>query len=288
MMTDIDAAKARLRDRVWQALIRDGAAPSDSYGKIPDFDGAAATADRLAAQPEWANARVVKANPDFAQLPVRARALRDGKLLYMAVPRMATLQPFFALDPAMLAVEPDQAATKEGAARVAPRVSVEDMRPIDLVVCGSVAVNRSGARIGKGAGYSDLEVALLIDGRTGHRGHHDRHARARDAGHRRPDPGGAARLQRGHHRHPVRSDPLREPAAAPQHHLARPDSGKDLRNPRPSCTGQHAGRQPRRRLTCPSGASGTGPTLGRARCADATLRRVSAHRGLGTASLGGD
>ncbi|WP_207394133.1 5-formyltetrahydrofolate cyclo-ligase [Actinomadura formosensis] len=37
------------------------------------------------------------------------------------------------------------------------------MRPIDIVVCGSVAVNRSGARIGKGAGYSDLEVALLIE-----------------------------------------------------------------------------------------------------------------------------
>lgn len=37
------------------------------------------------------------------------------------------------------------------------------MQPIDLVVCGSVAVNRSGSRIGKGAGYSDLEVALLIE-----------------------------------------------------------------------------------------------------------------------------
>lgn len=37
------------------------------------------------------------------------------------------------------------------------------MRPIDVVVCGSVAVNRFGARIGKGAGYSDLEVALLIE-----------------------------------------------------------------------------------------------------------------------------
>ena len=37
------------------------------------------------------------------------------------------------------------------------------MRPIDIVICGSVAVNRSGARIGKGAGYSDLEVALLTE-----------------------------------------------------------------------------------------------------------------------------
>jgi 5-formyltetrahydrofolate cyclo-ligase len=32
-----------------------------------------------------------------------------------------------------------------------------------MVICRSVAVNRSRARIGKGAGYSDLEVALLIE-----------------------------------------------------------------------------------------------------------------------------
>jgi len=35
------------------------------------------------------------------------------------------------------------------------------MRPVDLVICGSVAVNRQGTRLGKGAGYSDIEVALL-------------------------------------------------------------------------------------------------------------------------------
>jgi 5-formyltetrahydrofolate cyclo-ligase len=39
--------------------------------------------------------------------------------------------------------------------------AVADMRPVDIVVCGSVAVNRQGARLGKGAGYSDIEVALL-------------------------------------------------------------------------------------------------------------------------------
>jgi 5-formyltetrahydrofolate cyclo-ligase len=30
-----------------------------------------------------------------------------------------------------------------------------------LVICGSVAVNRDGVRLGKGAGYSDIEIALL-------------------------------------------------------------------------------------------------------------------------------
>jgi 5-formyltetrahydrofolate cyclo-ligase len=37
------------------------------------------------------------------------------------------------------------------------------MRPVDLVVSGSVAVNHQGARLGKGAGYSDIEVALLAE-----------------------------------------------------------------------------------------------------------------------------
>ena len=34
------------------------------------------------------------------------------------------------------------------------------LRNIDLIVCGTVAVNPDGARIGKGGGYSDLEYGL--------------------------------------------------------------------------------------------------------------------------------
>ena len=162
-MTTIDEAKQSVREEVWHRLIDGGGAPADSHGKIPGFYGAEATSVRLAGLDEWQQAATVKANPDWAQRAVRTRALEDGKLLYMAVPRMAGLRPFHLLDPATLAIPADEAAEKKGAAQVARRVGVEEMRPIDLVVCGSVAVNRSGARIGKGAGYSDLEVALLIE-----------------------------------------------------------------------------------------------------------------------------
>jgi 5-formyltetrahydrofolate cyclo-ligase len=162
-VSNIDQAKEAVRDQVWHLLESEGVVPQGSYGKIPGFYGAEATAERLAELDVWKRARTVKANPDWAQLPVRIRALKDGKLLYMAVPRMASLQPFFLLDPEALELPAEQAAEKKGAAQVARRVGVEDMRPIDVVICGSVAVNRSGARIGKGAGYSDLEVALLIE-----------------------------------------------------------------------------------------------------------------------------
>ncbi|MGW0835301.1 5-formyltetrahydrofolate cyclo-ligase [Streptomyces prunicolor] len=162
-MTNIDQAKQAVREQVWRRLIDGGGAPADSYGKIPGFYGSEATAEQLAGLDEWREASTIKANPDWAQLPVRVRALKDGKRVYMAVPKMAGVQPFYLLDPENLTLPPEEVAEKKGAAQVARRVGVDEVRPIDIVVCGSVAVNRSGARIGKGAGYSDLEVALLIE-----------------------------------------------------------------------------------------------------------------------------
>ncbi len=40
------------------------------------------------------------------------------------------------------------------------REIVKEMPPVDLIVAGSVAVNKKGSRIGKGGGYSDLEYAI--------------------------------------------------------------------------------------------------------------------------------
>jgi 5-formyltetrahydrofolate cyclo-ligase len=77
---------------------------------------------------------------------------------------LASEKPFDLLDPEILLIPPGEAAAKETAARVAPLVALSEMRPVDPVVVGSVAVNHQGVRLGKGAGYSDVEVALLTEG----------------------------------------------------------------------------------------------------------------------------
>jgi 5-formyltetrahydrofolate cyclo-ligase len=157
-------AKQAVRERVWALLERERVARfPGATGRIPNFAGAPATAARLASLPAWRAADVVKANPDAPQLPVRAHALADGKLLYMAVPRLTDERPFILLDPARLEVPPRRAASINGSARAGQRIPVADLRPVDLVVCGSVAVNREGARVGKGGGFSDLEFALLVE-----------------------------------------------------------------------------------------------------------------------------
>lgn len=142
---------------------RGASLPPGAVGRIPAFVGSDRAAEMLAGTQASKAARVIKANPDKAQLPVRLRALADGKTVYMAVPKLARPDPFYLLDPEVLGDRAALAATGDGAARMAPTVAVEQMRAIDLVVCGSVAVNRAGVRIGKGAGYSDIEVALLIE-----------------------------------------------------------------------------------------------------------------------------
>ena len=147
--------KQAVRERVWERLQRERAARfPGARGRIPNFVGAEAAAERLASLPEWHAARVIKANPDSPQLPVRRRALADGKTVYMAVPRLRDEKPFVRLG---------REATIKGAMREGTPVAVEELGHVDLVVCGTVAVNREGVRVGKGGGYSDLEFALLVE-----------------------------------------------------------------------------------------------------------------------------
>jgi 5-formyltetrahydrofolate cyclo-ligase len=161
--TAVDQAKQAIRERLWARLEAARVVEPGVAGYIPDFTGSDRAAARLAGLEAWARARVVKAVPDSAQRPVRRRALEDGKLVYLAAPRLATAKPFYVLDPRALPVSPAEAADPAVAARVAPAADPDEMQPVDLIIVGSVAVSERGTRLGKGAGYSDLEVALLAE-----------------------------------------------------------------------------------------------------------------------------
>ena len=91
-------AKGAVRERVWTALERERAARfPGARGRIPNFVGAEQAARRLAETEEWRAARVLKCNPDAPQLPVRRLALAEGKVVYMAVPRLREPKPFLRL-----------------------------------------------------------------------------------------------------------------------------------------------------------------------------------------------
>jgi 5-formyltetrahydrofolate cyclo-ligase len=174
--------KQAVREAVWDAFEAGDQArfPFPPHDRIPNFAGADAACERLAETPEWAAADTLKCNPDAPQLPVRRAALRAGKTLYVAQPRLRDPDPFLRLDPDALAdaeaspdaADPDaadahdrptvdDATTVSGISTHGTPVAPEDVPHVDLVVAGSVAVWTDGARIGKGEGYSDLEWGVL-------------------------------------------------------------------------------------------------------------------------------
>lgn len=164
-----NARKDELRDRVWDDLVARGVNVGPVHSRIPNYAGADLAALRLASLPIWQKAAVVKSNPDPPQIPVRLRALYDGKLLYMPVPELTLGFPFVLLDPLELerkGISFELAATSQGAVAHGKPVAFEDMLPMDLVVVGCVAVTRDGGRTGKGGGFADLELGIFRELRT--------------------------------------------------------------------------------------------------------------------------
>src|SRR5256884_6481452 len=140
--------KQEIRERVWALLTARRVArfPLPLADRIPNFAGAERAAERLAETPEWKAATRLKCKPDAAQRPVRFRALREGKLVFVAVPRLREERCFLRLDPAKLGHRVAEAATIAGAARLGAPVPPESLGATDLVIVGSLAGSPGGAR----------------------------------------------------------------------------------------------------------------------------------------------
>lgn len=160
--------KAAARQYVWDRLKTEklAAFPFPPHGRIPNFKGAAEAARRLFDLPTWRDARRIKVNPDSPQAYVRAEALRRGIVVYVPTPKLAG--GFKKLDPARIPADAALAAAKRSNwERWADEVPLDELPQMEAIVAGSVAVTRDGRRAGKGAGYSDLEFAILME--LGHR-----------------------------------------------------------------------------------------------------------------------
>jgi 5-formyltetrahydrofolate cyclo-ligase len=98
----------------------------------------------------------------MAQRPIRHRALKAGKRIYLATLKLSGKRPFLLLDPRKL--DPRdlwKASSIQGAVELGRPVTLRQMQALDLVIIGCVGVTPNGSRLGQGGGYADLEYALL-------------------------------------------------------------------------------------------------------------------------------
>lgn len=133
--------------------------------------------------PEWKKAKVIFANPDYAQKKIRELALKEGKILIMASPRLK--HGFPQLNPQNVKGKEEVASSIKGAFKYGKPVENPDgggvenpaphgieklktppparMLKPDLIITGCVAVDQKGWRLGKGGGYGDIEVRRIKD-----------------------------------------------------------------------------------------------------------------------------
>lgn len=159
-----NTGKDAVRSEIWHGLETSGTAIGPAWSLIPNFVGADVAAWRLAQTEEWKRARTIKTNPDAPQIPVRLRALYEGKTVYAPVPYLTKSFPYLRIDPRKMiekGISFELAATSQGFVEHAEALQFEDVDVLDFCVVGSVAVGRRGGRTGKGAGFADLETAIF-------------------------------------------------------------------------------------------------------------------------------
>ena len=155
-----------IRKRTWDYMEANDIArqPRPVHHRIPNFDGAEQAAVRLSELPEFERARCVKVNPDTPQRPVRHLVLERGKTLLTPQPRLRT--GFFSTLTVADNMPEDgtiaQLTNSKGVAQRGTPIGLDAEYTVDLVVVGSTAVcPQTGARVGKGEGFAELEWGIL-------------------------------------------------------------------------------------------------------------------------------
>jgi len=170
MKNEVSEEKEQLRNKIWKLLEQKKVAifPLPAFGRIPNFMGSDKAANLVRALPEWKRAKVIFANPDYAQKKIREFALKEGKILIMASPRLK--HGFLQIDPQNVKGKEEVASSIKGAFKYGKPIEdtathgIVKMPKPDLIATGCVAVDQEGWRLGKGGGYGDIEVKRIKDG----------------------------------------------------------------------------------------------------------------------------
>lgn len=159
--------KWAIRKAVWDYLEEKDLAqfPRPVHHRIPNFVGADVAAENLATLPEFKSAKMVKVNPDTPQRQVRHLVLENGKTLLTPQPRLrtgffSTLKHGTETIPSDVPIE--GLTSSKGAAKHGTPITLYESYTVDMVVVGSTAVcPNTGARVGKGEGFAELEWGIL-------------------------------------------------------------------------------------------------------------------------------
>lgn len=159
-------SKVDIRQKVWKHFQENDLAnfPLSVFRRIPNFKGADEAGGKLAELECFKKAGSVKVNLDKPQGEVRFLTLEAGKVLLVPTPGLRS-GLFNRMENTSAGENTPEnlrlLAQNDGMKRFSQSLQLDDAAKVDLVVVGSVAVSKSGHRIGKGEGFVDLEYGMM-------------------------------------------------------------------------------------------------------------------------------
>ncbi|KAK3594817.1 hypothetical protein CHS0354_002861 [Potamilus streckersoni] len=159
-----DVNKWDIREKVWNYMEANNLVvfPRPCHNRIPNFKDSVLAGDKLTTLEEFKRAKVVKINPDKPQQHTRFLTMEANKTLLVPTPRLRE-GLFNKMIPPKGSNKDTlrRCSTSQGLREYSVPTGLMDKVEVDVVVIGSVAVSRTGFRIGKGEGFADLEYAMM-------------------------------------------------------------------------------------------------------------------------------
>lgn len=164
--TPAEVTKRSLRVQTWRKIQEKsaGIVANGIFNRIPDFVDNDKAAALLAETPEFKKANKIKVNIDRALDSVKLQVLAASKELYLPGTRESNALYLKVECPADATEEERKAIIHvQDIQKSRTQILLEDKVKFDLVVIGSCLVSRDGYRIGRGNGFADLDIGLLIE-----------------------------------------------------------------------------------------------------------------------------
>lgn len=162
----VEPTKRSLRVQTWKKLQENkfGVGFNAIFNRIPGFVDSDKAGALLAETEEFKNAKDIKVLIDRALSVAKLQTLLAGKNLYLPSTRDSKAL--------YLKVDVPADATEEQKTEILNiqnlekhriEISLENKIELDMVIIGSVVVSRDGYRIGRGNGFNDLDIGLLME-----------------------------------------------------------------------------------------------------------------------------
>jgi len=158
-----------VRQRIWEKLAL-VARPDTRFHLnfaevIPDFDGADAAMDQIAALPAYRQSKLAFVTPDNSLVELRRRMIAAGKPFVVSTYNIH--RGFRLMAPGSVPKGLElYAAWLDGIEHFGTPITLEDISKlgrIDFMATGASAVSIDGIRFGKGHGFFDLEWGMFTD-----------------------------------------------------------------------------------------------------------------------------